>query len=211
MKQKRRWISLLLTLCLLLALFPTVVVTADTSIGGLTITTEDDNCYTIADNTITFLDGAEVTLSGTTSDYKIVIPDGANVTITLDNASITCGDWSSTVTLQGSASATMILADGTTNSLTAGAEGSAIRVPQNASLTIMGNGALDATVDNQWAAAFSAIIGGQYVQSYGTIRLLGGTITLNMDASKLIVRLAIQLCLERDIIPYIQKGQTTAL
>lgn len=184
MKQKRRWISLLLTLCLLLVLFPTVVVTADTSIGGLTITTEDNSCYTIADNIITFLDGAEVTLSGTTSDYKIVIPDGANVTITLDNASITCGDWSSAVTLLGSASATMILADGTTNSLTAGAEGSAIRVPQNASLTIMGNGALNATVDNQWASAFSAVIGGQYEQSYGTIKILGGTITLNMDASK---------------------------
>lgn len=152
--------------------------------GDFVIATEDESCYTIVDNVITFLDGAEVTLSGDGSNYVLVVADGAEVTITLNG--FTCsraGTWSSAVTLEGSASATIVLADGTVNNITGGQECSAIRVPQDASLTIIGSGTLNASVSNSGSMAFSAVIGSQYAQSYGNISILGGTIHMSISGS----------------------------
>ena len=150
--------------------------------GDFVIATEDADCYTIENNTITFLDGAEVTLSGDGSDYVFVVADGAEAAITLNG--FTCnraGTWSSAVTLNESASATIVLADGTVNAITGGQESSAIRVPQGASLTITGSGTLNAVVANSTSSAVCAAIGSQYDRPHGNISILGGVINITIQ------------------------------
>ncbi len=177
--------SILLAVLLAIAL-PVSVMAEDYTISGdFVITTDNPDCYTVENNTVTFHDGAEVTLSGNAGNHRLAVDDGAEVTITLNNFTAILAEesWSSTITLNGSASATIILAEGTTNNLTAGRESSAIRVPQDATLTITGSGTLNAGIENGNSLAASAVIGSQYAQSYGDIYILGGTINFDFNTT----------------------------
>ena len=98
--------------------------------------------------------GATVTLSGVTNNSL----SGGNQ----GRASIECiGD------------ATIILADGTTNTFKSQYERAAVYIPSGHTLTIKGNGTLIA--DN--SGAYGAGIGGSYQQNCGNIRIEGGTVT----------------------------------
>ena len=100
-------------------------------------------------------DGAKVTLSGV--DITAIPSDDYDY----QWAGITClGD------------AIIILADGMTNNVKGGYDGSGIFVPEGHTLTIRGNGSLEAIGD-----IFCAGIGGCYKSSCGNIVIEGGNIT----------------------------------
>ena len=115
-----------------------------------------------------------VTLTGTlNSTVKISIADGA--TVTLSDAKIN-GTYSNDYLWAGITclgDATIILADGTTNSVKSfGYYTPGIYVPSDKTLTIRGNGELNAS-SNFWGAG----IGGSKEMDCGNIRIEGGTIT----------------------------------
>ena len=180
---RNRVLAVFLSALLILGMLPVTAFAADFTVeGSFVIHTEDEDCYQVQDGTVTLKDGANVTLSGDGSKYTILVPENVkNVTITLDGytGNRDKEDWfKNAVELQSGASATLVLADGTVNSLQGGREASAIRVPQGASLTIMGNGTLNASINNSGSAAYCAVIGSQYTLPYGDIRILGGTINI---------------------------------
>ena len=122
----------------------------------------------------TFVDGDVI--SGKFGSYKkISIADGA--TVTLNGMSIIGKDWSTcpwaALTCEGDA--TIILADGTENTLTAFQNGNpAIYVPEGKTLTIKGTGSL--TADNS-SRYYSPAIGGTYEGKCGNIVIESGNIT----------------------------------
>ena len=109
---------------------------------------------------VTITDGATVTLNG------------VNITSIINNdgyqwAGLTClGD------------ATIVLGENTTNSVKGGFRSSGIYVPISKTLTLQGNGTLNATGTN-WSAG----IGSSYSSSCGNITISGGNITANGGAS----------------------------
>jgi hypothetical protein len=122
----------------------------------------------------TFVDGDVI--SGKFGSYKkISIADGA--TVTLNGMSIIGKDWSTcpwaALTCEGDA--TIILADGTENTLTTFQNGNpAIYVPEGKTLTIKGTGSL--TADNS-SRYYSPAIGGTYEGKCGNIVIESGNIT----------------------------------
>ena len=111
--------------------------------------------YTVKDG-----DALKGTLVGTKTIY---IPDGFTVTFRGINGKVIC---------QGSA--TIILADGTTNTVnSSGGNNSCINVPSGKTLTIKGTGSLE--VEGSQGAA--AIGGGYYQSACGNIVIEGGNIT----------------------------------
>lgn len=151
--------------------------------GDFVITTEDEDCYTVENNTITFHDGAVATLSGSTS-YSIIIEENATATLTLNNCTVDrAGIYANAIELRTGASLVLTLNDGTTNSITGGQESSAIRVPQGASLTITGTGTLNASVANSTSMAGCAVIGSQYNNPNGNIRILDATVNISLSSS----------------------------
>lgn len=172
--------ALLLVCCTVTALAETVTID-----GDFTVTTDDPDCYTVADSgdirTITLQTGADVTLAGNGSGYSIlVLSDATDVTIRLNGLKMdyagNSGYGAHPIALESGAEATVVLNDGTTNELAGNNEASAIRVPQGSSLTITGSGTLNAWLNNGNAATGSAVIGSQYSQPYGSIYIFGGTI-----------------------------------
>ena len=172
--------ALLLVCCTVTALAETVTID-----GDFTVTTDDPDCYTVADSgdirTITLKTGADVTFAGNGSGYGILVPsDATDVTIRLNGLKMdyagNSGYGAHPIALESGAEATVVLNDGTTNELAGNNEASAIRVPQGSSLTITGSGTLNAWLNNGNAATGSAVIGSQYSQPYGSIYIFGGTI-----------------------------------
>ena len=110
-------------------------------------------------------------LTGTlVGNYKISIADGA--TVTLKNVNISClanSSWFAGITLAGDA--TIILKDN--NTVKGGYEDyPGIAVPEGKTLTIEGDGSLDA-----YSNGYGCGIGGGYNMSGGNIVINGGTIT----------------------------------
>lgn len=111
-------------------------------------------------------------LTGTTSTYKVTIAGGAKVT--LSGVTINGGNTAENVCcIKCEGSATIILAEGTTNELTCfGYYSTALRAGgSGTTLTIQGKGAL--TAKSGWR---SAGIGGVMNTPCGNIRIEGGTI-----------------------------------
>lgn len=130
---------------------------------------------TTATNYIELGDGDKISGIGG-DETHVVIKDGATVTLkgvdltnTIDSyewAGITClGD------------ATIILEDGTTNTVAGGLYSPGIFVPEGHTLTISGDGTLTAT------GFYGAGIGGGYEKVCGNITITGGTITATGDNS----------------------------
>lgn len=115
-------------------------------------------------------------LTGTTSEYKVTIADGA--TVTLSGVTISTGAANSHC-IKCSGSATIILADGTTNTLTCTQNYSTALRPGGTSttLTIQGTGTLKA--QSGWRSAGIGAVsdaGGGGTASCGDIVIEGGTI-----------------------------------
>ncbi|MDD7403880.1 MAG: hypothetical protein SO170_09005 [Butyribacter sp.] len=123
------------------------------------------------------IDSGCVTLSGDASSYGFSIPENSQeITITLNNfinEFIERG-YCNAIDIGANSKLNLILKDGTVNKLYGGPEASAIRVPESASLTIEGNGKLEAGINNGTCAAYCAVIGSQYMQNYGDITINGG-------------------------------------
>ncbi len=178
---KKIWKHLFL-LILVMLLIPVINVKADENdfsiITGTDARVKGSN-YEInyTDNTIILSDNANVELTGDAKDFKIIVNENAKVTITLNNykASSPEGTWNaSPFELKTESDVNLILIEN--NTLIGGPEASAIRVPENSSLEINGDGTLNATVNNQGSGCYSAIIGGDYNSAFGHITINSGNI-----------------------------------
>lgn len=118
--------------------------------------------------------GGNYTITGSTTSNTITV-NGGDVTITLKNVSVTSNGGCAFDIQSGNV--TLILEDGTTNSFTSAGNYAGIRVAEGASLTIRGNGTLNATAkkpsDNTRSGAG---IGGNYNSNAGSITIESGTI-----------------------------------
>ena len=145
MKAKKRFFSLLLTLCLVVGLLPTSALAAETS-------------HDISTGTLTITQDGSYTVTGTTTTNRIVVGENVTATVTLNNVTITgveansiTGDPAqSPIDLSAGATLTLVLSDNSTNTLTGGAGGvndgaPGIHVPDDATLIIQGGGSLSAT------------------------------------------------------------------
>jgi len=118
-------------------------------------------------------DGAVVTVTGTTTERRLEVAENATATITLDGVSITgLGAGQSPLLLNIGSNVTLILADGTTNTLEAGENRAGIEVPAGSELTIEGTGSLTATGGGVGAG----IGGGSNGGSGGSVTINGGTV-----------------------------------
>ncbi len=63
-------------------------------VGDFTVTGEESN-YTYANNTLTVVNGGEITISGTTVSDHILVPSGVTADITLDGVNIQFSDGTS--------------------------------------------------------------------------------------------------------------------
>ena len=136
--------------------------------------------WSLENNVFTITNGANVTVSGTTTTYRIVVATGATAHITLSNASITASaafDMSgATVTLTLSGASHLF----STNAASAG-----IYVSTTSTLTINsanGVGSTDGTL-NVWGGDRAAGIGGNQNQNAGVITINGGTINATGGAT----------------------------
>lgn len=180
MKAKNIFKKTLILFILGLLIVPKININADinnkTIIGNTTATISGTN-YEINedDKQIILTSDAKIELTGNASDYKIIIKENAkDVSITLNNYTAITGGWANTIELRDGSSATVILVG--ENTLQAGQEASAIRVPENTSLVIDGEGTLKAKVDNAGSIASSAVIGSQYNRPFGDIIINNGNI-----------------------------------
>ncbi len=180
MKVKNIFKTTLILFILGLLLVPKININADTndvkSVGDTTATISGTN-YEIneKDKQIILTSDAIVELTGDAGNYKIIIEENAkDVSITLNNYTAITGGWANTIELCNGSSATVTLVG--ENTLQAGQEASAIRVPENTSLVIDGEGTLKAKVDNAGSIASSAVIGSQYNHPFGDITINNGNI-----------------------------------
>ncbi len=121
-----------------------VVAPETVTVGSLTLRNAIEGLdYTYADNQLTLLDGAKVSLSGET-EATIAIAENAKVELTLNTVTvdIAAADWDTAIQINAGAALTLTLADDTTNTLKGGSDDSAIRVLTDATLTIQGGGTI---------------------------------------------------------------------
>jgi len=164
--------TLALTLCL------TANAVAQNTINLSTTNTSLAGQWTVASNVFTILDGANVTITGTsgTNERRIAIAANATVNITLDGATITTLIASNpAILLNNNSNVTLTLVG--TNTLRGGQSRAAIHVPVGTTLTISdeSTGNLTAT-----GGSSSAGIGGSNVDGArdgGIITIHSGTIT----------------------------------
>jgi ubiquitin len=123
----------------------------------------------------TILDGADVTVTGTSGEQRRVeVASGATAAITLDGASIENPDNNAAIKLNGGASLTLTLAAGSVNTLAgSGNNGSAGIFTTNATLTIDGTGTLNAQGAPSWPG-IGGCPSGTVIINGGTINAVGG-------------------------------------
>jgi hypothetical protein len=133
--------------------------------------------YDAGSKVFTVLGGADVTVTGSASDGTRIVAEGT-ATVTLDNASIT--NAAAPIKLSDGASLTLILADGSVNTLTATRDCAGIEAIAGTALVIRG-GSLGTGKLNTNGGAYGAGIGGGSQGSGGTITIEGGggTITIS--------------------------------
>lgn len=162
--------------------------------GDLTVLTDDPDSYALTPESegseivdLVLHSGAHVTLSGNGSKFNIFVEENArDVVVTLDDFSTDRppeGAWGrrNGIVLRDGSAATITLVG--TNSIRAGWESCAIQVCETASLTIGGEGALNASINNGSNAACCAVIGSRYTESCGDITINGGTINAQSGSS----------------------------
>lgn len=130
-----------------------VVNTGDFCVRG------DDTKYTYSavTHTLTIHDGAELTITGATSEDKIVVETGAAAAITLQGVSIDLSGKCNAPALDiTNAAVVLTLAEGAANVLRNAADPATLQAPDGACLTIRGAGKLEVT-----NGGYGAAIGGR--------------------------------------------------
>lgn len=140
----------------------------------------DGVSYDSTNNVLTITKSGDYTLTGiNTRGTRVVVNDGVNANVTLNNASINTSTGSG-ISLEGSANITLNLV-GSNKVITSKTEAAGIRVTTGATLTIQGKGTLD--VENACIMNYpmqnddtGAGIGGASGEDGGSITINGGTI-----------------------------------
>ena len=118
------------------------------------------------------------TLSGVYADYEITIAAGA--TVTFNGATVTHTSGSGRATIDCVGNATIVLAEGSANFVTNTVDTcAAIHPANNATLTILGSGSLDAYSSGRYGAGIGSASTSSGSQPYpcGNIVIEGGTIS----------------------------------
>ncbi len=162
--------------------------------GDLIVFTDDPDSYTLTPESegseifdLLIHSGAQITLSGDGGKFNIFVAENAqNVTITLDDFTTdrpTENVWGhrNGIVLRDGSSATVTLVGD--NTIRAGWESAAIQVRETASLTIDGEGTLNASINNGTNGACCAVIGGHFGEACGNITINGGTINAQSGSS----------------------------
>ena len=206
--KKRKFLSVVLAMCMVLSLLPANFVyaadeTGDFTVSGGSLGTD----YSYSDNVLTILKSTELTISGTTTKDRIVVASGVEANLVLSNLSITTvytnESDNSPLSLKDAGKSTITLQEGTTNTLDgrgAGNYAPGIFVPDGSLLTINGTGKLTAKGSGYWPGIgrngngnlriesgtitaiggnYAAGIGGSMGFGAGNITITGGTITAN--------------------------------
>jgi len=153
--------------------------TFDIGIGQWVGTSPAESVASFSGTLLTVNNGANITITGTTTTNRVLVAANATATITLQNASIS-NNGNSPFMLQGGANVTLNLVDD--NTLTAVNVGAGLTVPSNAELTINGPGSLTAQGGAGSVQGGSAGIGGSAPSSGtgnagGIININSGTVT----------------------------------
>ncbi len=132
----------------------------------------------VSKRSLLFDSDCQHTIIGTTTANTITVTKG-NVELELDSVSITSGKCA--FDIKGG-NVTLILKDGTTNSFISGGHYAGIHVAEGATLTIKGNGTLNATAKKPSDNTISgAGIGGNYDDNAGSITIESGTVVAKSE------------------------------
>ena len=177
---KKRLLSWLLVLTMVISLIPSTLVTTAFAAGnGVDIPSDDAGYTAIYDvssgSAASLADGGTYKLTGHATNYQITVPDSAKVTLVLDNVTIT--HTKSPLVLGQNSTATLVLLDRTGNNLTCTAtdassnQTAGVFVPDTAKLIVdsprdsAGTGTLNVT-----GGYGGAGIGGSAASGYGGTR-----------------------------------------
>ena len=177
---KKKLLSILLTLCMLLTLLPTVALAADTTgtFGAFTVTYDDSSTVPTYDSSTLTLRKGNYTIAQTagvttaTTD-KIVVASGVAANITLNGVNIDVSSIRDACAFDLTG-ATVNLTLSSTNTLKSGNNKAGLQVPTGATLTINGIGSLSAFGGGSDGGAG---IGGAGYYSAGTIIINSGVVT----------------------------------
>lgn len=176
---KKRFLSWLLVLTMVFSLIPSTLVTALAAGDGVDIPSDDTGYTAIYDvssgNAASLVDGGTYKLTGLATNYQITVPDNINVTLVLDNVTIT--HTKSPLVLGQNSTATLVLLDRTGNSLICTAtdassnQTAGVLVPDTAKLIVDSpRGSAGTGVLNVTGGYGGAGIGGSAASGYGDTR-----------------------------------------
>ncbi len=183
-KKLQKFLSVAIILFFIIGLLPQTALAASThDIGdGFTVDLANSTIYPSSGvffptlfplsegDTLNILEGASVTLTGTT-DVPIQITCEAGVTLTLEDVTIDVSGTSNACALSFTGSGNTLILSGE-NALSSGRNEPGVRVESGTALEIKGAGSVNAT-GGEWAAG----IGGGNGDDGGTITIKGGTVT----------------------------------
>ena len=188
---KKKLLSILLTICMVLALLPTIALAADGSNQSFTVTGGAlGTDYTYASGVLTVCSSTAITIKNTdpntyTTD-RIVVSSGVTANITLSGVKIDLSGVTQDLSV-GPASVCAFNMTGATVNLTLNGENvlksgmgaAGLQVPDGASLIITkaSTGSLESTAKNKDGAFPGAGIGGSTNQAGGAVTINGGTVT----------------------------------
>ncbi|MDR2253051.1 MAG: carbohydrate-binding domain-containing protein [Bifidobacteriaceae bacterium] len=190
----RRWrlagsLGLVVALAAALApLFPqsAPAASSDTVIDLTDSSTMEGDGWRFLDGLFTILDGADVTVTGSTDEFRVIVASGATATVTLENATIDfSGSWSDTPFSVASGAAVTVKLSGV-NTLKASGDKAALHVPAGASLYLTsaaGDGQYAGTLNAAMSNSEAAGIGGGFEEDAGVITIAGGTVNAVGGAS----------------------------
>ncbi|MDO4281896.1 MAG: Ig-like domain repeat protein, partial [Peptococcaceae bacterium] len=145
-----------------------VQVGAFTVYGGV-----QDTDYTYSGTTLIIQTGTPLTVSGSSSQDRIIVAENVTAELTIRDLSISARQYENAIELRDGAKLTLILEG--TSKLKSGENAAAIRVHPGTSLTIRGEGALEARGGS--GVTYGAGIGGNCNNGYGKITIESGTVT----------------------------------
>ena len=188
---KKRVLSIILTICMVLALLPTITLAADGSNQSFTVTGGAlGTDYTYESGVLTVCSSTAITIKNTdpntyTTD-RIVVSSGVTANITLSGVKIDLSGVTQDLSV-GPASVCAFNMTGATVNLTLSGENvlksgigaAGLQVPDGASLIITkaSTGSLESTAKNKDGAFPGAGIGGSTNQAAGAVTINGGIVT----------------------------------
>lgn len=176
----KKFLSAFLAVVLVLSLAPVSVFAATAGDFTITLTNGDgdpvlNTDYKYENNTLTILTGTELTISGTTTTDKIVVPSGVTANITLHGLSIDVGGTGSACAFEVLGTANITLSG--ENSLKSGQDRAGLEVPAGAALLIKEESTGRLTVQGgHWGAGIGTRSSYPYDSNTGNITISGGTV-----------------------------------